>query len=67
MVRVLDFERALERLPEEGQMLLLLAYRERQRHAEISKILNCSVCKIVYALPAARKHLAEVLDKLDIL
>jgi DNA-directed RNA polymerase specialized sigma24 family protein len=66
-VRVLDFERALERLPEEEQMLLLLAYRERQRHEEISKILNCSTRKIVYALPAARKHLAEVLDKLDIL
>ena len=48
-------------------MLLLLSYRERQRHEEIWKILNCSVRKVVYALPAARKHLADILDKLDIL
>jgi DNA-directed RNA polymerase specialized sigma24 family protein len=67
LVRVLDFERALGRLPEEEQMLLLLTYRERQRYDEISKILNCSLRKVTYALPTARRHLADILDKLDIL
>ena len=67
LVRVLDFERALERLPEDEQMLLVLTYRERQCHQEVSKILRCSVRKLYYTLPAARKHLAEILDKLDIL
>jgi DNA-directed RNA polymerase specialized sigma24 family protein len=67
LVRVLDFERAFERLPEDEQMLPMLTYRERQHQEEISKILRCPVRKAAYTLPAARKHLADILDKLDIL
>jgi DNA-directed RNA polymerase specialized sigma24 family protein len=48
-------------------MLLLLTYRERQHRSEISRVLHCSVRKIAYALPTARRHLADILDKLDIL
>jgi DNA-directed RNA polymerase specialized sigma24 family protein len=48
-------------------MLLVLTYRERQCHQEVSKILRCSVRKLYYTLPAARKHLAEILDRMDIL
>jgi DNA-directed RNA polymerase specialized sigma24 family protein len=63
LARVLAFER----LPEDEQMLLMLTYRERQHQEEISKILRCSVRKVAYTLPQARKHLADILDKLDIL
>jgi len=67
LVRVLDFERALGTLTEEEQAALVLVYRERQPFAEASKILHCSVRKLSYMLPAARKRLAGILDRMDIL
>jgi len=42
-------------------------YRERKHQEEVSRILRGSVRKVTYALPLAGKHLARILDKLDIL
>jgi RNA polymerase sigma factor (sigma-70 family) len=67
LVRVIDFDRALGQLSEEEQTVLLLVYRERQPQEEVCKILHCSVRKVSYILPRARKRLAETLDKMDIL
>jgi len=53
----------MARLPEDEQMPL----RERKHQEEVSRILRGSVRKVTYALPLAGKHLARILDKLDIL
>jgi hypothetical protein len=45
------------------QALFLLIYRERQKF----EILRCSVRKLSCMLPSARKPLAQVLDRMDIL
>jgi DNA-directed RNA polymerase specialized sigma24 family protein len=67
LVRSIDFERALGKLTYEEQMVLTLTYRERHREKEVSKIMACSERKVSYLLPAARKRLAEVLDRMDLL
>jgi len=67
LVRVLDFERALAQLTQDEQALLVLIYRERQNFEVVSKVLSCSVRKLSYTLPPARKHLARILDRMDIL
>ncbi len=63
----LDFERALAQLTQHEQALLVLVYRERQRHEEVSRILHCSLRKVGYSLQPARKHLARILNRTDIL
>ncbi len=67
LVRVIDFERALGSLTEAEQAVLLLVYRERQGHAEAAKIQHCSVRTVDTILPRARKRLADVLDRMDLL
>jgi len=67
LVRVIDFERALAQLTQAEQMLLVLVYRERQKHQDVSKALHCSARKVAYDLPPARRRLASILDRMDIL
>jgi DNA-directed RNA polymerase specialized sigma24 family protein len=67
LVRVIDFEKALSMLSEEEQGVLLLHYRESQIGKETAKALHCSERKVFYTLPQARKHLADALDRLDLL
>jgi DNA-directed RNA polymerase specialized sigma24 family protein len=67
IVRVLDFERALSQLSEEEQGALMLRYRERQHDSETAKLIHCSVRKLAYLIPQARRHLVEVLSRLDLL
>ena len=67
LVRVIDFERALAALSNEHQSLLMLTYRERQPQDTIAKLTGISVRAIAYKLPLARKALADVLDRLDLL
>ena len=57
-MRVLDF--ALQQIP-------LLTYRDGIRHAEAAAMLGCSVRTVYYLLPAARRRLADTLDRLDLL
>jgi len=66
-VRVIDFERALAHLDPAHQQILLLTYRDGLRHAQAANTLGCSVRAIYYMLPAARRRLADTLDRLDLL
>ena len=67
LVRVIDFERALGQLTDEHQSLLMLTYRERQPWDTVARLTGCSVRAVAYKLPAARKALAAILDRLDLL
>ena len=67
IVRSLDFERQLSTLQENEQMILVLAYRDRQPQAVIAQTLNCSPRAIAYQLPKALDHLANALDRAGIL
>lgn len=67
IVRVIDFERALSRLTEEHQAILLLTYREHQPQDRVSTLTGVSVRTLSYKLPAARQALARILDLLDLL
>jgi DNA-directed RNA polymerase specialized sigma24 family protein len=67
IVRVIDFERALSRLTEEHQAILLLTYREHRDQRQVSDATGVSVRALSYKLPAARQALASVLDRLDLL
>jgi hypothetical protein len=67
IVRVIDFERALSRLTEEHQAILLLTYREHQPQDRVSILTGVSVRALSYKLPAARQALAKILDLLDLL
>ena len=66
-VRVLDFERALSTLDPAQQSALILTYRDRQGHAATAAAIGCSVRTLAYMLPAARRRLADTLDRLDLL
>jgi DNA-directed RNA polymerase specialized sigma24 family protein len=67
IVRVLSFEQALQHLDPAHQMALILTYRDRQGHAATAAALGCSVRTPAYMLPAARRRLADTLDRLDLL
>jgi len=67
IVRVMDFERALARLPEEEQAILMLIYRDREGQRRTSQSMRCSARKLSYTLPIARQHLAAELERLDLL
>jgi DNA-directed RNA polymerase specialized sigma24 family protein len=67
IVRVVDFERALSRLTEEHQAILLLTYREHRDQRQVSDATGVSVRALSYKLPAARQALASILDRLDLL
>ena len=66
-VRVIDFEKALATLDTAHQLALLLTYRDRAGHAATAAALGCSVRTVAYILPAARRRLADVLDRRDLL
>jgi DNA-directed RNA polymerase specialized sigma24 family protein len=67
IVRVLSFEQALARLDPAHQMALILTYRDGVSLATAAAALGCSKANIVYMLPAARRRLADTLDRLDLL
>ena len=63
----MDFERALAHLDPAHQQVLLLTYRDGLRHAQAANMLGCSVRTVYFLLPAARRRLADTLDRLDLL
>lgn len=67
LVRVIDFERALSQLDEEEQIALIHRYRDRESDPKIAAAIGCSVRKVGYLLPAARRKLTEILDRQDLL
>lgn len=66
-VRVLDFERVLDRLGDEEQTALVLKYRDGETVEAIGRALNCSVRKVEYVVKGARQKLAASLDRAGIL
>jgi DNA-directed RNA polymerase specialized sigma24 family protein len=67
LVQVIDFERALGSLSEEDQAVLMLIYRDREGYASAARAMRCSERKVAYLLPAARRRLASVLDRMGLL
>jgi DNA-directed RNA polymerase specialized sigma24 family protein len=67
ITRCIDFERALSRLPITEQALLVAVYRDKLEQRDTAAILGCSVRKVSYLLPIARQHLADTLERLDLL
>jgi DNA-directed RNA polymerase specialized sigma24 family protein len=45
----------------------VLTYRDGIRHTEAANMLGMSERNIYYLLPAARRRLADILDRLDLL
>jgi DNA-directed RNA polymerase specialized sigma24 family protein len=67
LVRVIDFGRVMEKLEAEEQAALVLTYRDRERFPAIAQMLHCSIRKLTYMIPAARRKLAAELDRLNLL
>lgn len=67
IVRVIDFERAMSGLSEEHQAALVLKYRDGESEAAVAVALGCSVRKLYYVMPAARRSLAAALEGLNLL
>jgi DNA-directed RNA polymerase specialized sigma24 family protein len=67
IVYVLDIERAMGMLNPTEQTLIIARYRDRLTEAEMAVTAGCSTRKITYALPAAMRHFAQILDRLDLL
>jgi DNA-directed RNA polymerase specialized sigma24 family protein len=66
-VRVIDFERALGMLPERERVALILRYRDGQRDPETAIMLGCSLRTVGNLIPQARRRLAGILDRLNLL
>jgi len=66
-VRVIDFEKAFATLDTAHQYALVLTYRDRQGHAATAAAIGCSIRTLAYMLPAARRRLADALDRRDLL
>jgi DNA-directed RNA polymerase specialized sigma24 family protein len=63
----MDFERALDQLTEVEQIILMLTYCERQRQYHSAEVMQRPIRKVSYILPRARKRLADLLDRMDLL
>lgn len=66
-VRVLDFERVLDRLGEEEKAALIMKYRDGDTAKRIASTLHCSTRKVDYLANSARLKLTAFLDKLGLL
>ncbi len=67
LVTVIDFERALNALPDDEKLALVLRYRDRADDRDVARMLGCSTRKLGYLIPNARRMLAARLDKLNLL
>jgi DNA-directed RNA polymerase specialized sigma24 family protein len=67
LVTVIDFERAMAALNTEEQVALVFRYRDGISDERMALALGCSVRKVSYLIPTARRRLASILDRLDLL
>lgn len=67
IVRVIAFAEALATLDPDEQAALVLTYRDRERAPEVALAIGCSVRKVCYLVPTARRKLADALDRRDLL
>jgi DNA-directed RNA polymerase specialized sigma24 family protein len=66
-VQVIDFERAMNALPDEQKIALIWRYRDGASDERTALALGCSVRKVSYLVPMARRALASILDRLNLL
>jgi DNA-directed RNA polymerase specialized sigma24 family protein len=66
-VRVIDFDRILNMLSNDYRLSLIFHYRDGHSAAEIATLIGCSERKVAYVLPLARKELATLLDRYNLL
>ena len=66
-VRVVDFERAFSHLSQDEQTLLAAVYLDRLDKVTAAMLLQIPPRTVALKLPAARQHLANILDRLDLL
>ncbi|WP_348261336.1 hypothetical protein P8935_16200 [Telmatobacter sp. DSM 110680] len=64
---MIDFERELATLDTAHQYALVLTYRDRVGHAATAATLGCSIRTLQYMLSAARRRLADALNRRDLL
>lgn len=57
-----DLERALDALPAESRLLLLLAYVEELSYAEMAQVMNCPIGTVMSRLYRARRLMEELLE-----
>jgi DNA-directed RNA polymerase specialized sigma24 family protein len=67
LVRVMDFSRCMARLDAEDQIMLVLAYRDKENHQRIAEALHISLRTLDTRLPLARRRLANELDRVCLL
>ena len=67
IVRMIDFSRAIETLPDAEKTALILCYGQGETRADAARIVRCSERTMSNLIPRARHHLAETLDRLDLL
>jgi DNA-directed RNA polymerase specialized sigma24 family protein len=67
LVRVIDFDRAIGSLDPDEQTALVLRYRDREPSHRIAQALRCSERKVEYLVPLARHHLANELERRNLL
>ena len=66
-VQVIDFERAMNALPDEQKVALIWRYRDGVSDELTAQALGCSVRKVSNLVPMARHALASILDRLNLL
>ena len=55
------------RHPPQNRALLAVVYRDRLSYSEAARLLHLAPNTVAVRLPAARKRLAHILDRLDLL
>jgi len=66
-VRSIDTEKALEALSAQEQAALVYRYAYRDRDEETAKAIGCSVRKLSYLIPDARRKLASAMERLALI
>lgn len=64
---MIDFTSARTTLGADEQAALMLTYRDRERVPDVARAVGCSIRKISYLVPTARRKLADELSRLGLL
>jgi DNA-directed RNA polymerase specialized sigma24 family protein len=67
IVRMIDFERALDSLPDEQKLALIFHYAQGETCRDAARLIGCSERKMSYLIPTARLNLTEILDRQNLL
>jgi DNA-directed RNA polymerase specialized sigma24 family protein len=67
IVRAIDFETALNKLPAVEQAALMLLFREGQTHYDITRALRCCERQSYHLVNKGIEHLARILERMNLL